>query len=111
MCEKIQFSDGFGFVQRKLSSLNEAPAFATCSAYFDQPTYSGRRLKQGKQQGNLSDFMKTVDEKFPLIQWKPRKDFYGNPIESMVYLNKYHVEDSFGRIISKEIILTDEGLN
>jgi len=55
--------------------------------------------------------MKTVDEKFPLIQWKPRKDFYGNPIESMVYLNKYHVEDSFGRIISKEIILTDEGLN
>jgi hypothetical protein len=92
------------------------PNFGVCAQGCDLtklPTTSPfRRLQESGSSGSgVSGFMKSVDEKFPLIQWKPRKDFYGNPIESLVYVNKFYVQDNSGRTVKKEVIHSDESLN
>lgn len=78
------------------------------------PATQGRLLSgtaAAKTEQPAIDFLKSVEHKFPVIQWTPRVDAKGNATEMLVYHNKFMVKDDEGVETMQELYLSDQDLN
>lgn len=71
-----------------------------------------RRLKEANMnQDAATDFLKSVTNKFPLVQWTPKLDHNGEQVESLVYFNSYLVQQSDGSYKGESRVVLDSDLN
>jgi hypothetical protein len=88
---EIMKKSGFGF--RRLGAADwdkSAVCMSGCTEYV--PSLAGRYLSatttsETLASNNVNEFLKSIAHKYPVIEWTPRLDAYGNPMEMLVVHN------------------------
>jgi hypothetical protein len=60
---------------------------------------------------NVNEFLKSIAHKYPVIEWTPRLDANGNPVEMLVVHNQYLIKNDDGQDIVQDVYLSDKQLN
>jgi len=66
--------------------------------------------KDNKPENEAVEFLKSVENKFPVIQWTPKVDANGTPKEFLIYHNKYIEKNDQGEDTVQDIYLSDHDL-
>lgn len=56
-------------------------------------------------------FLKQMESRFPLLQWTPRYNVDGTPMETLIYHNRYLVTGDDGVNTVQDVYVSDQDLN
>lgn len=64
-----------------------------------------------KEANDAEGFLKQMESRFPLLQWTPRYNVDGTPMETLIYHNRYLVTGDDGVNTVQDVYVSDQDLN